>query len=214
MSADFYVHIVESPSPEELRDGFTEGRALCSFLDIAGIPYSYSLAVDLDQFRIAMTTDKVDEAIDGLSKLPILHLSVHGGEGGIQLTNKEKLLWSDLADYIRPINNLLNGILGVCMSCCGGAHGIQMAEVIQRRNLPYKWLVGSFADVTLPDIALAYSVFYRRFHCGDYGDDKDLISTVRAASAIDDFNLWYGERIQKEYFKQAIHEFLANRTRK
>ncbi len=195
MSADFYVHIVESPSPAELRDGVTEGRALCSFLDIAGIPYSYSLAVDLDQFRIAMT-NKVDEAINGFSKLPILHLSVHGGEGGIQLTNQEKLLWSELADYIHPINNRLNGRLDVCMSCCGGAYGAQMAQVFP--DSPYNWLVGSFADVALPDIALAYSILYRRVHCG-YENLLELIETVRAASGISDFGIWDGKRIQEEY---------------
>lgn len=200
MSADFYVHIVESPAPAELRDLRTEGQALCSVLDIAGIPYSYSLAVDLDQFHIAMT-DEVDEAIDEFRKPPILHLSTHGSEQGIQLTNQEELLWSDLADYIRPINEILAGGLGVCMSCCGGAHGVQMAKIIRRERLPYKWIAGSFADVMLPDIALAYSVFYRRFHCGDYGDDGDLIKTVRAASGIADFAIWDGERIQEKYLQ-------------
>lgn len=200
MSADFYVHIVESPSPAELRDLRTEGQALCSVLAVAGIPYSYSLAVDLDQFHIAMT-DEVDEAIDEFRKPPILHLSTHGSERGIQLTNQEELLWSDLADYIRPLNEILNGGLGVCMSCCGGAHGVQMAEVMRREKLPYKWIAGSFADVMLPDIALAYSVFYRRFHSGDYGDDGDLIKTVRAASGIADFAIWDGKRIQEKYLQ-------------
>lgn len=212
MSVNFYVHIVESPSPEELHNGVTEGRVLCSFLDTAGIPYSYSLAVNLDRFCIAMT-DEVEDVIDKLNKIPILHLSVHGSEEGIQLTNQEKLLWSKLAGYISPINNLINGGLGVCMSCCCGVHGIQMAEVIRRRNLPYKWLVGSFADVQLPDVALAYSVFYRRLHCGDYGDDEDLIETVRAASGIDDFDVWDGERIQEEYLQDRYEQFVKIRER-
>ena len=200
MSADFYVHIVESPSPAELRDLRTEGQALRSVLAVAGIPHRYNPAVDLEQFHIAMT-DEVDAAIDEFRKPPILHLSAHGSERGIQLTNQEELLWSDLADYIRPLNEILNGGLGVCMSCCGGAHGVQMAEVMRREKLPYKWIAGSFADVMLPDIALAYSVFYRRFHSGDYGDDRDLIKTVRAASGITDFAIWDGERIQEKYLQ-------------
>ena len=209
MSADFYVHIVESPSPEELRGGLTEGKALCAVLDIAGILYSYSLTVDLDQFHIAMT-DKVDEAIDEFRKPPILHLSIHGSELGIQLTDQNELLWSDLADYIRPINEILNGGLGVCMSCCYGAHGAQMAEVIRRERLPYKWLAGSFADVAIRDVALAYSVFYCRFHWGDY-DDGDLINAVRAASGISDFGIWDGERIQEEY-EQLVRIIRAKRV--
>lgn len=214
MSADFYVHIVESPSPAELRDLSTEGQALCSVLDIAGIPYSYSLAVDLDEFHIAMTAE-VDEAIDEFRKPPILHLSTHGSERGIQLTNQEELLWSDLADYIRPINEILDGGLGVCMSCCCGAHGMQMAKVIRRERLPYKWIAGSLADGTIPDVALAYSVFYRRFHCGDYGDDQDLTDRVRVASGIADFDIWDGERIQENYLQlvQIIREKRVERIR-
>ena len=207
MSAEFYVHIVESPSPEELHNGLTEGKALYSFLDIAGIPYSYSLAVDLDEFHIAMT-EAVDEAIDEFRKPPILHLSAHGSELGIQLTSREELFWPDLADYIRPINEVLNGGLGVCMSCCGGGHGTQMAEIIRKEKLPYKWITGSSADVMLPDVALAYSVFYRRFHCGDYEVVGDLVTTVRAASAIDDFDIWDGNLIQEEYLQDQYEQLV------
>lgn len=207
MSADFYVHIVESPSPEELRDGLTEGKALCSFLDIAGILYSYSLVADLDQFHIAMT-DEVDEAMDEFRKPPILHLSTHGSGRGIQLADRDELLWPDLADYVRPINEVLNGGLGVCMSCCGGGHGTQMAEIIRKEKLPYKWIAGSSADVMLSDVALAYSVFYRRFHCGDYEVVGDLVATVRAASAIDDFDIWDGNLIQEEYLQDQYEQLV------
>ena len=98
MSADFYVHIVESPSPAELRDLLTEGQVLRSVLAVAGIPHRYNPAVDLEQFHIAMT-DEVDAAIDEFRKPPILHLSTHGSERGIQLTNQEELLWSDFAEW-------------------------------------------------------------------------------------------------------------------
>lgn len=197
MSADFYVHIVESPAPEELHNGLTAGKALCSFLEVAGIQYSYSRAVDLDEFHRAMTHE-FDAALDQFRKPPILHLSAHGSELGIQLTNRQELFWPDLAAYMRPINEILEGGLGVCMSCCCGVAGVQMAAIIRRERLPYKWLVGSAAAVALPDVALAYSVFYRRFHYGHY-DDGDLIKTVRAASHMADFDIWDGERIQEEY---------------
>lgn len=208
MSNKFYVHIVESPSPAELLDGITEGKALCSFLDIAKIPYSYNLAVDLNHFNIAMG-DRIWESINKFQVWPILHLSTHGNREGIQLTYQhdigEILPWLKLANYLRPIHDRLNGGIGVCMSCCGGAHGTQMARVIPSNLIPFSWIVGTSTAVALPDVALAYSIFYRRFHSGVSG--QPLIDAVRAGSGITDFSIWKGEFIQAEY-SQNIHKIL------
>lgn len=211
MSANFYVHIVESPSPADLHDGITEGTSLCSVLDIAGIPYSYSLVVNLEQFSIAMT-ERIYKAILRFDKYPILHLSTHGNEQGIQLTNQHEtrdiLPWSALAEYIRPIHDILKDEdgLGVCMSCCGGAHGTQMAQVIHAENIPYSWIVGSFAKIKYSDAALAYSAFYRRLHCG--ADNIDLLlKAIRVTSGIPDFDIWGGEVIHQEFREEVFEKF-------
>ena len=205
MANDFYVHIVESPSPDELLDGITEGGALCGFLDIAGIQYSYNLAIDLDQFDIAMT-NRVEEAIDKFRKVPILHLSTHGSEQGIQLTDQSRIPWPELADYLLDIHEYIGG-LGVCMSCCGGAHGTQMAEEMQKINIPYQWIAGSFSDIDLRDATLAYAILYRGLHRGV--DDIDLlVEAIRVASGIADFDIWDGELVQEAYLQERIEEKL------
>lgn len=195
MPAHFYVHLIESPSPDELRDGVTEGKALCSFLDIAGIPYAYNLVVDLDQFHIAMT-DKIDEATDAFRKVPILHLSTLGSERGIQLTNQNELLWSELAEYIR----LIHGGLGVCISGCFGLYGAKMAEVT---DIPYGWIASSGCEIEVPDVALAYAIFYRRLYCG-IDDIASLLRAIRVASRISDFNIRNTKRIQAAYLQDRI----------
>ena len=202
MPAHFYVHLVESPSPDELRDGVTEGKALCSFLDTAGIPYAYNLVVDLDQFHIAMT-DKIDEAIDVFRKVPILHLSTRGGESGIQLTNQNELLWSELTEYIRLIHESIPGGLGGCMSGRFGLHGAKMAEVISKANIPYEWMVGSVYEIEVLDVALAYAIFYRRLYCG-IDDIASLLRAIRVASDISDFNIWDAKRIRAAYLQDRI----------
>ena len=212
MANDFYVHIVESPSPDELLNGITEGRYLRSFLDIAGIKYSYNLAVDWDQFEIAMT-DRVEKAMRlyNYRRVPILHLSTHGGKQGIQLTNQsgteDMIFWPQLADYLLAIHEYIDGELGVCMSCCSGAHGIKMAEVIEKENIPYRWIIGSFSEIDLRDAALAYAIFYRRFHCGIFNIDR-LFKAIRVASGISDFNIWSAERIQEQYKQELIEKLL------
>lgn len=212
MANDFYVHIVESPSPDELLNDITEGRSLCSFLDIAGIQYLYNSVVDLDQFEIAMT-DRVEKAIYKFDKIPILHLSTHGSAQGIQLTCQRRtndlIPWPDLAVYLRAIHKYIEYIdgLGVCMSCCSGAHGIQMAEVIQKENIPYQWIAGSFSDIDLRDAALAYTILYRSLHRG-VDDICLLIEAIRVASGIYDFNIWKSERIQETYRQERIAEII------
>ena len=209
MANNFYIHIVESPSPDELLDGITEGRVLCEFLDIAEIPYSYNLALDWDQFEIAMT-DRVEKAIYTFDKIPILHLSTHGSEQGIQLTDQSRtndlIPWPELAEYLLDIHEYIGG-LGVCMSCCGGAHGIQMAEVIEKEDIPYQWIAGSFSDIDLRDAALAYTILYRRLHRG-VDDICLLIQAIRVASGISDFNIWRSERIQEAYRQERIAEII------
>jgi len=210
MTASFYVHIIESPSPEELLNGITEGRALCSFLDIAGIPYLYNLAVNPTQFRVAMT-DRVELGVSEFELPPILHFSTHGGEEGIQLTTQREfdqvLEWGKLAQYIRPIHQII-GDIGVCMSCCGGANGIKMAQVIRSQDVPFAWIIGTSTEIDLRDAALAFAVFYRRFHCGDYVDERELLKAMQVASGVPDFNLWSGQLTQKEFSKAWLNAFL------
>ena len=218
MANNFYVHIVESPSPDELLDGITEGGALCGFLDIAGIQYSYNLAIDLDQFDIAMT-NRVEEAIYTFDKIPILHLSMHGNEQGIQLTNQygteDMIFWPQLAIYLRRIHRYIRRHiggkgLGVCMSCCGGAHGTQMAEQIRKINIPYRWIIGSSSEIDLCDAALAYAILYRGLHRGVDDDDIDLlVEAIRVASGITDFDIWDGELVQEIYKQELIAEILG-----
>jgi hypothetical protein len=204
MTASFYVHIVESPSPEELLNGITEGRALCSFLDIAGIPYLYNLAVNPTQFRIAMT-DRVKLGVNEFELKPILHLSTHGGEEGIQLTTQREcgqvVEWGILAPHIRRISQKF-GDIGVCMSCCEGANAIKMAQVIRRQDVPFAWLVGTSTKIEVCDAALAFAVFYRRFHCNNSIDPDDLLKAMRAASGVLDFNVWSGQLTQKQYSQE------------
>lgn len=205
----FYVHIVESPSPENLLDGCTEGRMLCSFLELAQIPCVYNLAVDRTQFHESLSTRLVQGA-QAFNLPPILHFSTHGNHEGIQLTSQreggEVLEWKTLAELIRPINQAIGGGLGVCMSTCGGAHGRRMAEVIRREDVPMGWIVGSTASVSFCDAALAFCVFYRGLHRG--AEFASLIPAARAASGIDDFNVDFGHLVHEQY-AQRLREAMA-----
>jgi len=64
------------------------------------------------------------------------------------------------------------------------------------------WIVGSSAQVTFCDAALAFCAFYRGLQRGTAFDV--LIPAVKAASGIDDFEVEYGHLIQQRYQHELI----------
>ena len=214
MTRNFYVHIVESPSPDELMDGRSEGQALCAFLASARIPYAYFVAVDKVRLR-ATLTDRIAQAPNNFGGLPpILHISSHGGPDGIQLTHQrdtnEIVRWDELAGLIRPIhlNHADIGGIGVCLSCCNGAHGQRMVEVPIKQDVPFTWLVGKHTTIDVHDAALAYAVFYRRFQTG-CNDVDQMVHAMNGAIDSDDFTIVHGESRQEQYTYEQVRRWLA-----
>jgi hypothetical protein len=195
--AQFYVHIVESPSPDELLNGMTEGQALCSFLSVAGIPFSYNMAVDYERFRNAMTS-RVQQAVQIWQLKPILHFSIHGGDDGVQLCSQRDtgsiVTWPKLSEFIRPIHQQYEEI-GVCMSACGGANGRKMAEVHRKEDVPFAWLVGTHAKIEVRDAALAFAVYYRCFQRGDIQNILPAMQLVAGTA----FVIEFGKLTQLQY---------------
>src|SRR5688572_4013746 len=99
-----FVYVIESPSASDLLDGRTEGQALCGVLDLAEIPRSYSLVTNLDTLSSALTSRLV-EAWERFGVLPVLHLSLHGNEDGVGLTDGTFVTWDQLRRTLRPITD-------------------------------------------------------------------------------------------------------------
>lgn len=95
-----FVHIIESPAPEDLVEDRCEGRILGEALSIAGIQHVYSLAVNRDMFVYSITNRLLD-AVMKFQSAPILHVSAHGNVEGITLTSGEQITWRRLAGLAR-----------------------------------------------------------------------------------------------------------------
>src|SRR5689334_6275927 len=103
MPVDGFVYVIESPSPEDLLDGRTEGNVLIDALRLAGIPYWYSLSVNKSMLLKALS-DRLLEAWKFHNKIPIIHLSMHGNTNGVELSSKEFLSWHELRQVLIPLN--------------------------------------------------------------------------------------------------------------
>ena len=154
-----FVHIIESPSSEDLLKGETEGRVLSQAFALAKIPQWYNLVTDRYTLNLALGS-QLTAAYNYWKKLPVaLHVSMHGNHSGVKLTNNEWILWPELRDYFLPLIRVTQGRLLITMSSCSGSFGYQMALFAD--NEPTFWaLVGNLNPVTLSDLAIAYSSFY------------------------------------------------------
>lgn len=162
-----FVHIVESPSATDLLSDQVEGRALCGALKLACIPHVYNLASNRETFRAALS-ERLAEALNtpALQGLrPVLHLSMHGNDSGVELTSGEFISWDVLHSDLAPLMNAMNGGLLICMSSCFGLSGCRMA-MNTTTDQTFWALVGNSKSVDWSDAAVGYITFYHQFFKG------------------------------------------------
>lgn len=126
----YFIYIVESPSDEDLYSQRTEGKLLLEGLRLAQVSNApntfveYRLVISEETFDKAMLED-LPLTLGGLKGIiPILHFSMHGDEGGLELTDGTEIHWDELAKLLSEINrNLARNKLIVCVSACRGIYG-------------------------------------------------------------------------------------------
>lgn len=189
-----FVHIIESPGPEELLDGRTEGRALSSFLELAGISSQYSMPADEDTLRTVFH-ERIVQSMEEYryEKYPIIHISAHGNTTGIGLTNGSLVSWETLAGFLRMWNNTISNTLLVCLSSCHGMTGASMA--ITRDVLPMETLVSAKGKVKWDSAALAFLTFYHHLLSLQHPID-DCVKAMRAAAGCNNFDVAVGKDVQ------------------
>jgi hypothetical protein len=158
------VFIVESPSANDLLDDRVEGRALCSALQLAEIPHAYSLVTTRKALEDSLfeRLPRLMQLPQFLDRLPILHLSMHGNNEGVGLTDGNVLTWDELRELITPLMNVMSGGLLICMSSCFGIGGCRMV-MNQTADHPFWAIIGNKQDATWANAAVAYITFYHQF---------------------------------------------------
>lgn len=160
----FHVYIVESPGSHDLYDRRSEGEALQKTLRLSGIQSSYHLAIDKQIFSYAFRQGLINHYKNAYNYDPIIHISAHGDQNGIGLTNGERINWNELRQYLQPLNNVLKGGLLLSMSSCFGLSGCKMSML--DNNYPCAAIIGSHSSPTWGETNIAYAVFYHLFRRG------------------------------------------------
>ena len=156
MASAFKVFIAESNGPEDFYIGQLDGFAANEVLKVRRITGRY---------RVVFNREMLNKAINEAVKLDadIFHLSCHGNEDGIQLTDQrsngegEFLSWEEVAADFQPFATKDKILVN---SSCGGGHG-GVSEAFSKVTNKFGFICGSTADtVTFHDSCLAWSVLY------------------------------------------------------
>lgn len=204
------VYIVESPGDLDLLDDRHEGRILCQALSHSQVPAKLYTAVNSKAFfeAIKRILNSVEEDVVA-SRFPILHLSMHGDEQGVTLTDGHPLEWELLGDVIDLMNDSSSAALLVCMSTCNGFSGVQMA---QREKSPFLGLVGPTQDIKWTDTVGAFVAFYHHLQ-GKNGSVTSGVKAMNAVLAEELFKAAQGMAIQQQFvIQKALERTIEDET--
>ena len=114
------------------------------------------------EYKIAMNRKTLCSAIKAASEdeYDIFHLSCHGDDDGIQLTDETELSWDDLADCFQDLENTPEAL--VLSSCLGGDAGV--ARAFRSRKLRPSVIFGAEAkdphEITFPGACISWPILY------------------------------------------------------
>ncbi|MFZ6875368.1 hypothetical protein ACO0LF_25155 [Undibacterium sp. Di27W] len=197
-----FVHIIESPNDKDLLTGRTEGKTLCEALSLSGVPHCYNLVTTPETLVDALQSRLID-ALAKFNGRPIIHLSMHGNNEGVALTNGLFLKWEDLRKLLTPLTNAMDGTLLICMSSCFGSAGCRMV-MHEDADKPFWALVGNSGEVNWSDATVAYITFYHLFF--KTFPIEECVNRMILASGDSGFTVLFGYETKRNWEQYAANE--------
>ena len=195
----FFVFVIESPSAVDLYHRRSEGEIIRQAVELNGIKCVVKTAISLQAFNACLKVGLVEEMSSRHGFMPLLHISAHGSNDGIQLSDGYTMPWDELREHLRPVNEALDGSLVVCMSSCEGYAGIRMAMTNDESPLPFFALIGCSEKPTWGETAVAYATLYHQLWRGEHV--SDAVNAMCVASGNHMFFLQHAENSRKGYIE-------------
>lgn len=196
---NFHVYIVESPNAPDLYHKRFEGEALSQTLKLAGISSSHRLAVNWEAFQAAFYVG-LKEYFEVNNLPPVIHISAHGDNNGIQLTDGKNVGWDDLKKLLVPVNKIMKGNLLLCLSTCKGFSGCRMS--MKDEDFPFLAIIGSNDTPVWSETNIAYSTLYHLFARGVH--ITEAVRAMKVASGNNSFEIMYSKDARQEYLNVII----------
>ena len=190
------IYIIESPSAEDLRNNHKEGDALYHALKLSDMDVSYQLAINEESFRSALNF-VVEDFFDKKGKLtamPYIHISAHGDEDGIELSDESYFDWCDfekcLTDINKKIGNVMLGSnfpdtvsrITLCFSTCKGYNSFKIHS--ETTICPFQATIGPTDDIDWADSLTAFIAFYHQTNYKDHPTVK-AVDIMNVSAGLD-----------------------------
>ncbi len=204
---NLFVYILESPGEADLYYKRNEGEALQRALELIGVTSVHRLVISRAMLEDALNLG-LSEAVQGKPPgLPCVHLSCHGSDEGIRLTNGDFIAWRDLRQLLEPAKSHFGELL-LCMSSCEGFGAYRLA--MKEGAAPFDILVGTTGRPTWPDCMVAFSSFY---HLLAKGCEIDVaVRGMQAASGHAEFGAGAAVSIQEVFRRRRAERLTAAKT--
>ena len=196
--ADFQVYIIESPAPEDVYERWGEGEMIRESLRLADIPATVRVALDEEHFVKALR-EGLSELMQKKNLMPVLHVSAHGNEKGIELSDGRFIEWSLFGQITASLNGHLGGELLVCVSSC---NSFNCARHALSGTNPWKVIVGNTGEPTWNDTIIAFSAFYHLLAKGK--TIQEAVQGMCTASGNSDFKSADAQAVRAVNEKLAI----------
>jgi hypothetical protein len=137
-----------------------EGRVLSEMLKLIGIESGYRMVRTMHEWENALREFTTHVKQKGLT--PLLHISMHGNEDGLALTDGSLITPDELGSQFRRVKTCLNGRLITCLSACSGFFP---AAYACRGDVPFGMLLAApVRPVSWDEAAVWFCVFYYRLY--------------------------------------------------
>lgn len=180
-----FIHIIESPSPDDFLSKRMEGEPLSKALELMEIKSQHILAVTKDMF-IKSFIKILEPHLKSSFLIPIIHISAHGDSKGIRLTSGEFFSWIELEKLLTPLNKVLDGYLLLFMSSCEGLKAGSMV-FNESSDCPFYALVGNSGKPAWSETLVGYMTIYHLL--GKGFDIKKAVETANIASGNENFHI-------------------------
>ena len=146
--------IAESVSPEEFYNRYWEGHVVEEIVRLLNGKTSYRVVLNAKLLCKAIKTAS-DNDYD------IFHLSCHGDQDGIQLSDQTDISWDHLAECFQDADTLPKAL--ILSSCVGGDRGI--ARAFKERKRRPQVIFGAEATdrkrlLTFPGACISWPILY------------------------------------------------------
>jgi hypothetical protein len=207
------VYIVESPSSEDFLFGRREGQSLSEMLKLSQIPNVYLVAIDEPGFdrAVEIVLKDFQERLGRETGpvMPFLHLSCHGTEDGLLLSNEDIISWDTLREKLNILNTAPTGtefgsIFHLCISACQGLNAFQSDT--PGSPSPFAALIGTIEKVEWVDALVAYTVYYHSFIYKELEVAESMERMNQSIGKYEMFQVYLGHDLKDKIENESRHE--------